>query len=57
VKRLVLFHHDPAHDDDFIAGMVTHARGLVTQAGSQLRVDAAREGEEIVLAPKLALAS
>jgi phosphoribosyl 1,2-cyclic phosphodiesterase len=26
VKRLVLFHHDPAHDDDFISGIEADAR-------------------------------
>jgi len=56
VKRLFLFHHDPAHDDDQIAAMVERARQQVEQAGASLRVDAACEGEEIVLTPQLELA-
>jgi len=51
VKRLFLFHHDPAHDDCFISGMVAHARQLAATAGSPLQIEAAREGEQVVLAP------
>ena len=56
VKRLFLFHHDPAHDDRFISGMLNHAREIAEKAGSKLRVEAAREGEEITLAHQLSLA-
>ncbi len=49
VKHLYLFHHDPSHDDKFISGMLAHARKLVKEAGSTLRVDAAREGEVVFL--------
>ena len=52
VKRLFLFHHDPAHDDETIAALVVHARKLVRADGSTLRVDAAREGDEIILEQK-----
>lgn len=52
VKRLILFHHDPDHDDAFITRMVEWARQLVAFAGEQLQVDAAREGLEIVLHPE-----
>lgn len=45
VKRLFLFHHDPAHDDTFVDAMLAHAREL---AGPML-VDAAREGERVML--------
>ncbi|MEA3211861.1 MAG: hypothetical protein QOE70_4918 [Chthoniobacter sp.] len=51
VRRLYLFHHDPAHDDRFISGMLMHARDLAHKAGSPLRVEAAREAEEITLKP------
>jgi len=44
VKRLFLFHHDPAHSDAKIDQMVQHARRLVLKAGVELEVDAAREG-------------
>ena len=56
VKRLFLFHHDPAHDDAFVTGMVAQARDLAAKAGSRLRVDGARESEEIVLTPRKAAA-
>lgn len=49
VKRLFLFHHDPQHDDAKIASMLGRARKLACAAGSGLRIDAAREGEECVL--------
>jgi len=45
VKRLYLFHHDPAHDDARIDGMLAHARELA--AGSALEVFAAAEGEVV----------
>ena len=54
VKRLYLFHHDPAHDDRAISAMVSHARQLAEAAGSAIFIDAAREGEEIVLAARTA---
>ncbi len=47
VKKLVLFHHDPTHDDALIEGMAETARKLVAAAGKPLEVDAAREGAEI----------
>jgi phosphoribosyl 1,2-cyclic phosphodiesterase/ActR/RegA family two-component response regulator len=52
VKRLFLFHHDPAHDDRHISNMLMHARAMAQKAGGTLRVDAAREGEEVVLGPR-----
>ena len=55
VKRLYLFHHDPGHDDRAIATMVAHANALARKAGSAMRVEAAREGEEVALTARLAL--
>ena len=52
VKKLFLFHHDPGHDDAYIARMEVHARELVAQNGGTLIVEAAREGAVCVLAPK-----
>jgi len=52
VKRLYLFHHDPAHDDRFISTMLMRARELVVNAGGTMRVEAAREGEQLVLGPR-----
>jgi phosphoribosyl 1,2-cyclic phosphodiesterase len=54
VGRLVLFHHDPNHDDAEIDSMLAEGRWQVIEAGSRLRLEAAREGEEIfpALRPK-----
>jgi phosphoribosyl 1,2-cyclic phosphodiesterase len=49
VKRLFLFHHDPNHDDERITKMLSDARRVVAEAGGDLLVEAAREGEEITL--------
>ena len=48
VKHLVLFHHDPGHDDDFMDGML--ARACKLAAGSSLKISLAREGDSVVLA-------
>ena len=42
VRRLLLFHHDPAHSDETLDGMLAHARGLAE--GSAMEVDSAAEG-------------
>jgi len=49
VKRLYLFHHDPAHDDTFVTKMLAYARQLARDTGSDVEVEAAREGETVVL--------
>jgi phosphoribosyl 1,2-cyclic phosphodiesterase len=49
VKRLVLFHHDPNHDDKTIDQFVHYARALVRKQRSKLKVEAAREGLTIEL--------
>jgi phosphoribosyl 1,2-cyclic phosphodiesterase/CheY-like chemotaxis protein len=51
VKRLFLFHHDPSHDDEKITQMVEWGRAFVATLNESLKVDAAREGLEIVLKP------
>lgn len=38
VKRLVLFHHDPMHDDQKIDSMVEFCRGKVKEQGKEIRV-------------------
>ncbi|MGZ5002586.1 MAG: MBL fold metallo-hydrolase, partial [Chthoniobacterales bacterium] len=50
VKRLILFHHDPSHDDDKIDEMLERARLLVVESGQALEVEAGREGAEVWLA-------
>jgi len=49
VKRLLLFHHDPSHDDDMIDRMIEHARSLVAKSGKAMVIEGAREGVEILL--------
>jgi phosphoribosyl 1,2-cyclic phosphodiesterase len=49
VRRLLLFHHDPGHDDSRVDAMVDDARRIARDSGTELEVDAAREGEEILL--------
>src|SRR5437660_6120423 len=49
VKRVLLFHHDPSHDDDMIDGMLERARELVRQSGKAMVIEGAREGAEILL--------
>jgi len=49
VKRLVLFHHDPDHDDKTIDGFVRDARAQVRKLKGRLKVDAAHEGMIIKL--------
>jgi phosphoribosyl 1,2-cyclic phosphodiesterase len=52
VKRLLLFHHDPDHNDKKIDSLVKSARLLVAKSKGKLKVDAAREGMAIRLASK-----
>lgn len=42
-RRLVLFHHDPAHGDDFVDGLLEHARNVASRGGVE-EVLAAHEG-------------
>jgi phosphoribosyl 1,2-cyclic phosphodiesterase/CheY-like chemotaxis protein len=49
VKKVLLFHHDPSHDDDMIDQMVEQARNLVRKSGKAMLVEGAREGAEILL--------
>ena len=57
VRKLLLFHHDPSHDDAKIDQMVEQARSLVWKSGKKLVIEGAREGAEIVLKPVAATAS
>ena len=47
VRKLVLFHHDPSHDDAAIDSMLAGARKLAAKSESYLEVEAAREGDEL----------
>src|SRR4030095_7302011 len=48
-RRLALFHHDPAHDDDTVLAFEQHARARVKAAGSSIEVFAAAEGLTVEL--------
>ena len=54
VKRLFLFHHDPSHDDEFLAEMLAHARQIAAEAKSSVVIENSREGLEIVLTANVA---
>ena len=49
VKHLVLFHHDPLHDDKSVDKMVRHAHRLARIRGGNLKCGGAFEGMEIVV--------
>jgi CheY-like chemotaxis protein/phosphoribosyl 1,2-cyclic phosphodiesterase len=52
VRRVALTHHDPGHDDDFVADIERKARTLASQCGTGLDVFCAYEGCELVLQPR-----
>jgi phosphoribosyl 1,2-cyclic phosphodiesterase len=49
VPRLVLTHHDPSHDDAFIARVEEQAQALARRLGSALEVQCAYEGCELLV--------
>jgi len=51
VRRLALTHHDPSHDDAFVAEIERQARGLAEQGGSSIEVFCAYEGCELTVKP------
>jgi CheY-like chemotaxis protein/phosphoribosyl 1,2-cyclic phosphodiesterase len=55
VRRLALTHHDPGHDDRFVADIERKARTLALQHGTNLDVFCAYEGCELVLEPRSTL--
>ena len=55
VRRVALTHHDPDHDDCFIADIERRARALALQLGTGLDVFCAYEGCEVVVEPRAAL--
>ena len=57
IQTLLLFHHDPSHDDAMVDAMVESARELVAKSGKPLEVAGAQQGTEILLeAKKIAVA-
>jgi len=55
VRQLALTHHDPSHDDPFVADIERKARALALQCGMGLDVFCAHEGCELTLAPRSTL--
>ena len=55
VRRVALTHHDPNHDDDFVAEIERKARDLALQLGTGLDVFCAYEGYELLLEPHPAM--
>ena len=55
VRRVALTHHDPSHDDHFVADIERRARSLALQCGTGLDVFCAYEGCEIFLEPRSTL--
>ena len=49
VRQLALTHHDPTHDDGFIAAIEARARAYVTQLGYGVDVCCAREGLDLAV--------
>ena len=49
VKQVLLSHHDPEHNDDFLDTLRHHCQERVRTLGSDLQVDLAAEGLEIHL--------
>jgi ribonuclease BN (tRNA processing enzyme) len=47
VKALALFHHDPMHGDEVVAGMEALAKELITERGAPIWCFAAREGQRV----------
>ena len=55
VRRIALTHHDPNHDDDFVADIESKARSIALERGTGLDVFCAYEGCELVLEPSSTL--
>ena len=51
VRQVALTHHDPSHDDHFVANIERKARSLALQHGTGLDVFCAYEGCELVVEP------
>jgi len=49
VRRVALTHHDPTHDDLFLAELEQQARAVAERCGSAIEVFCAYEGYEVVL--------
>jgi ribonuclease BN (tRNA processing enzyme) len=50
-RRLVLFHHDPAHDDATLDRLTSAAAGQARRLGGHVAVSGGQEGDEYEVAP------
>lgn len=48
-RRLALFHHDPLHDDDMVDEIAAYCRQRVADAGADIEVFGAAEGQGVEL--------
>ncbi|HET7598938.1 MAG TPA: MBL fold metallo-hydrolase [Gemmatimonadales bacterium] len=48
-RRLVLFHHDPEHDDAALEALLSDAQAFAAERAPSLEVAPAREGDQLVL--------
>jgi phosphoribosyl 1,2-cyclic phosphodiesterase len=48
-RRLILFHHEPEHDDDALDRLLEDTRKHAARTAGSLEVDAAAEGMEFPL--------
>ncbi len=48
-RRLALFHHDPLHDDDMVDEIADYCRRRVADAGAEVEVFGAAEGQDVEL--------
>jgi phosphoribosyl 1,2-cyclic phosphodiesterase/CheY-like chemotaxis protein len=51
VRRLVLTHHDPTHDDTFVAALEARARAYAKKIGCAVEVRCAHEGLDLTVTP------
>ncbi len=48
-KRLVLFHHEPMHDDDFLDRIVANCRNYMRENGMTFECEAAAEHQQVFI--------
>src|SRR5215813_6573621 len=56
-QTLLLFHHDPSHDDEMVDTMVQAAREVAAKSRRPLEIAGAQEGSEILLEAKRIVAA
>jgi ribonuclease BN (tRNA processing enzyme) len=49
VKKLILFHHDPARKDPEVDNILKHCQNLAKHRNLRFEIDSAREGHELIL--------